>query len=148
GKGLGGGLPLSCIVADAELMDAAPAFAILTTSGNPVATSAGVAVLGTIDNERLTDRGSQPGAGLLEELRELADKHAQIGDVRGAGLAIGIDLVTDRETKEPVDVLTTAKVIYRCYELGLHLIYVGLAANVLELTPSLLVSEDEASSAA
>jgi 4-aminobutyrate aminotransferase len=147
GKGLGGGLPLSCIVASAELMDTAPAFAILTTSGNPVATSAGIAVLETIENEGLADRAGELGARLMRELLELADKHGQIGDVRGAGLAIGIDLVKDRETKEPVDALTTAKVIYRCYELGLHLIYVGLAANVLELTPSLLLSDEDASTA-
>ena len=145
GKGLGGGVPLSCIVADAELMDAAPAFAILTTSGNPVAASAGVAVLETIDREGLVDRARELGARLVRDLRQLADQHVQIGDVRGAGLAIGIDLVTDRETKEPVDVLTTAKVIYRCYQLGLNLIYVGLGANVLELTPSLLLSDEDAS---
>jgi 4-aminobutyrate aminotransferase len=147
GKGLGGGLPLSCVVADADLMDAAPAFAILTTSGNPVAASAGLAVLDTIETEGLVDRARRLGGALLRDLRQLADSHAEIGDVRGSGLAVGIDLVTDRETRQPVDVMTTAKVIYRCYELGLHLIYVGLAANVLELTPSLMLSDEDAMSA-
>jgi len=63
--------------------------------------------------------------------------------VRGRGLALGIDLVTSRETREPVPAVTTAKVIYRAYELGVNFIYVGLSANVLEITPPLTVSEAE-----
>jgi 4-aminobutyrate aminotransferase len=142
GKGLGGGLPLSCVVAKTELMDTAPAFAILTTSGNPVVASAGIAVMETLQGEGLVDRARELGGTVMRHLREL--NHPQIGDVRGAGLAIGVDLVTDQQTRQPVDVLTTAKIIYRCYQLGLNLMYVGLAGNVLELTPSLLLSDEDA----
>ena len=146
GKGLGGGLPLSCINGPAELMDFAPAFGILTTSGNPVAASAGMAVLETIEREGLVDRAREIGTRMTGELQQLATTH--IADVRGMGLAIGVELAIEQSAGQTIDALTTAKVIYRCYELGLHLIYVGLAANVLELTPSLLISDEEIRSAA
>lgn len=144
GKGLGGGLPLSAIVGPKEVLDCAPAFALQTTAGNPVATAAGRAVLDTIFALDLPRQAVVRGAQLMEGFRRLAERHAIIGDVRGRGLAIGIDLVNDRATKAPVPVATAAKIIYRAYELGCALIYVGLGGNVLELTPSLLLSEAEA----
>ncbi|HLB07274.1 MAG TPA: aminotransferase class III-fold pyridoxal phosphate-dependent enzyme [Alphaproteobacteria bacterium] len=144
GKGLGGGLPLSALVGPKAVLDCAPAFALQTTAGNPVATAAARAVLATIRAEGLTERVAAKGAKLMEGLRALGNKHETIGEVRGRGFAVGIDLVEDRASKEPVPVVTTAKVIYRAYELGCAFIYVGLAGNVLELTPSLLLSDAEA----
>ena len=65
--------------------------------------------------------------------------------MRGRGLAIGIELVADRATRDPVPVITTAKVIYRAWQLGALFLYVGLKGNVLEFTPPLTLSEAEAS---
>ena len=143
GKGLGGGMPISALVGPAEILDHAAAFAIQTTAGNPVCTAAAHAVLNTIIGEDLPTRAEAMGAKMSAGFAKLAERHEIIGDVRGRGLAIGVDLVTSRETKEPVPATTTAKIIYRAYELGANFIYVGLSANVLEITPPLTVSEAE-----
>lgn len=148
GKALGGGLPLSAVVGPAELMNHAPAFALQTTAGNPVATAAGRAVLKLIDSEGLTGKAERTGAHLRRELQAVAQKQEMIGDVRGRGLVVGIELVADRGTKAPVPVTTTAKVIYRAWELGALFLYVGLKGNVLELTPPLTLTEQEASQGA
>ena len=143
GKGIGGGLPLSAVIGPADILDHRPAFAIQTTGGNPVCTAAGLAVLRTILDEDLPAHAARMGKQLADGLRALGERHTMIGDVRGRGLAIGVDLVQDRESKAPVEATTTAKVILRAYELGASFIYVGLAANVLEITPPLNLSDAE-----
>jgi 4-aminobutyrate aminotransferase len=109
-----------------------------------VATAAGRAVLRVIAAENLVERAEQIGEILANGLRSLSERHPMIGNVRGRGLALGVELVGNRESREPVAAATTAKVIYRAYQLGAVLFYVGLRANVLELTPPLTLSEAEA----
>ncbi|MBI3213246.1 MAG: aminotransferase class III-fold pyridoxal phosphate-dependent enzyme [Mycobacterium sp.] len=142
GKVLGGGLPLSAAVGPAEILDNPPAAALLTTAGNPVCAAAGRAVLATIVGEGLPERAAQTGALLAQGLRALAGSPGsdRIGDVRGRGLAIGLELV-DPETGQR-DPRLAAQVVYRAWELGAVLYYVG--GNVLEITPPLVLTEPEA----
>jgi 4-aminobutyrate aminotransferase len=142
GKVLGGGLPLSAAVGPAEILDNPPAAALLTTAGNPVCTAAGRAVLATITSDQLPDRAAKIGALLTDGLRALAGSPGseRIGDVRGRGLAIGLELV-DPDTGER-DPRLAAQVVYRAWELGAVVYYVG--GNVLEITPPLVLTETEA----
>lgn len=143
GKGLGGGLPISAVVGPEKLMNHEAAFSMQTLHGNPVCASAALAVLDTIDGDSLTDNAASVGSHLQDRLNGLKQKHAMIGDVRGRGLAIGVELVASRQSKEPA-AKETALTIYRAFELGLVLYYVGMNSNVLEMTPPLVLTKDEA----
>lgn len=136
GKGLGGGLPLSAVLGPASLLDRTTAFAMQTLCGNPVSCSAGLAVLETIERENLAANTAARGGQLMAGLKQIAARHTLIGDIRGRGLALGVELVTDRTSKEPAT-KACQKIVYRCFELGLLIFYVGLKSNVLELTPPL-----------
>jgi 4-aminobutyrate aminotransferase len=146
GKGLGGGLPLSAAIGPAPVMDFAASFSMQTLHGNAVCASAGLAVLETIEAEGLMKNAAEVGAALQDGLRALAQRHPMIGDVRGRGLAVGVELVTDRQTRAPAT-KQTAQLVYRAFELGLVLYYVGAQSNVLEMTPPLNLSAGEAAEA-
>ncbi len=148
GKALGGGLPLSAVVGPAAIMDHAGAFAMQTTMGNPVAAAAGRAVLRLLARENLAERARRTGEHLCARLRAAAGEQELIGDVRGRGLIIGVELVSNRETKAPVPATATGKALYRAWEPGALSIYVGFRGNVLELTPPLILTEREASDGA
>jgi 4-aminobutyrate aminotransferase len=117
GKALGGGLPLSAAVGPAAVMNHPRGLTITTTAGNPISTAAGRAVLRTIRTENLMDNATARGEELMQGLRQLANRHPVIGDVRGRGLLIGVDLVHDQQIMEPAGRFC-AKVAYRARELG------------------------------
>ncbi|MDE0241345.1 MAG: aspartate aminotransferase family protein [bacterium] len=146
GKGLGSGIPVSAIVAPRSVMDVQEAFALITTTGNSVSTSVARAVLRHIRDDGLVDNAAARGRQLMDGLVAMQGRHELIGDVRGRGLAIGVELVTDRQTKEPAT-KEAAKVVLRCYQLGVFITYVGMASNVPELTPPLTLTADEADEA-
>lgn len=143
GKGLGGGLPVSAVVGPTALMNHAAAFSLQTVHGNPVSAAAAAAVLDTIRDDDLAGNAARVGAVLRRLLDDLATRHPLVGDVRGRGLALGVELVDDRVSRTPAR-LATAKTVYRAFELGLVLYYVGVGSNVLEFTPALTLTEDEA----
>ncbi|MEI4195315.1 aspartate aminotransferase family protein [Roseovarius sp. E0-M6] len=142
GKGLGGGLPVSAVVGPARILDFAQSFSMQTLHGNPVCASAAKAVLDTMRTEGLAAHAARMGDVFMTGLRELSGELPQIGDVRGRGLAIGVELIED-EAKTPAADLAR-KVVYRAWELGAVFYYVGMSSNVIELTPPLILSEDEA----
>mgnify|MGYP001445113214 CR=1 FL=1 len=138
GKGLGGGLPLSALVAPRGILDFASAFSMQTLQGNPISAAAGLAVLRTIEREELDDRALMVGDFLSSHMRQLTRRIPAVIDVRGRGLAIGIELDANAPQR------MAAQVVYRAWELGLVVYYVGVRSNVLELTPPLIISVDEA----
>jgi 4-aminobutyrate aminotransferase len=145
GKPLGGGLPLSAVVARRELLDA-DIYNLYTLGGAPVPCAAGLATLDVIRDESLMANAAAVGEQLRAGLRDLARAHPSIGDVRGMGLMLGFELVEDRAGKAPASRLA-AQLVYRCFELGLMVIYCGLLANVIEMTPPLTLSHDDADTA-
>src|SRR5215469_5723476 len=142
GKAIGGGLPLSAVVGPAEILNHKLGLTVTTLSGNPVSAAAGRAVLRTIQGGKLLENATARGRQLAEGLRRMSNKHSLIGDVRGRGLVVGVDLVEDRGTRAPAT-KASAKVAYRAAELGAAVFYVGHHSNVLELTPPIIMSELE-----
>lgn len=140
GKSLGAGLPISAVVGPAAVLDDPPASALLTTAGNPYSTAVARAVLATIETDGLVDRARTAGLRLEQGLRERLDDLEVVGQVRGRGLAVGVDLVTDRATREP-DPELAAKTVYRTWELGGVVHYVG--GSVLEVTPPLVITDSQ-----
>jgi 4-aminobutyrate aminotransferase len=149
GKALGGCLPLSAAVGPADILDGPAASALLTTAGNPVCTAAGRTVLRVLEEEKLPANAAERGIQLRARIADFAASSAPgaeyVGDVRGRGLAIGVDLVTNRTTKARAEDLAR-KTVYRAWQLGAVVYYVG--GNVLEVTPPLTISADEVDHAA
>jgi 4-aminobutyrate aminotransferase len=143
GKSLGGGLPLSAVVARQEILDVGLSLALFTTAGNALSCTAGLATIEAIEQDNLVENARKVGAYLHERLRDLQDKHPLMGDVRGLGMIQGVELVKDQDTKVPAS-KEAAKVSYRAFELGLLVFYVGMFSNVLEITPPLILTEAEA----
>ncbi len=142
-KSLGGGLPLGAVVGRSELMDATnPGGLGGTFGGNPVACAAALAVIDVILDEKLPQRGAHLGERALGRMRAWTERFPQIGDVRGLGAMIAMELVTDRATREPAGALTNAVLRY-CHEHGLVLLKAGLYDNVIRLLFPLTVSEQE-----
>ena len=100
-KGMGNGVPIGWTIATPEVADAFPGLTFSTFGGNPVSSAVGLAVIKVIEEDGLRTNARVVGDYFKQRLLELQEKHAMIGDVRGMGLMLGIELVKDRNTKEP-----------------------------------------------
>ncbi len=142
GKGLGGGVfPLAAVIARTDLNLAGHmALGHYTHEKNPVACAAALAAIEVVLNEDLPGRALDLGAHAVARLRAMAGKHRLIGDVRGLGLSLAVELVADRETKTPADAQAD-RILYRCLERGLS--FKVSHGNCLTLTPPLTVSHEE-----
>jgi 2,2-dialkylglycine decarboxylase (pyruvate) len=146
-KTLGAGLPLATVVTSPEIEQTAHkrGFLFFTTHvSDPLVAAVGNTVLDVLYAEQLDRRAAELGAYLRKGLTELAERHRVIGDVRGRGLLVGLELVLDRETKRSSDELGVA-VTRRCLELGLHMNVVQLPGmgGVFRIAPPLTSSHAE-----
>jgi 4-aminobutyrate aminotransferase len=141
GKGIANGLPLSAYGASREMLDAWPVGAHGTTfGGNPVAAAAAVAVVDTL--EGLLPRARELSKRAFERFADLADRHETIGDVRGLGLMVGVEMVSDQETREP-DREALQHVIGYALDRDLIIIPCGPDGNVLRFIPPLITTNEE-----
>ena len=141
GKGLANGLPISAYGASREMIDAWPRGSHGTTfGGNPVSTAAAVAVIDTMDG--LLPHARELSKRSFERFNELAERHPTIGDVRGLGLMIGAELVTDRASREPAPE-AFEHVEKHAYDRELIIINCGPDRNVLRFIPPLVATREE-----
>jgi 2,2-dialkylglycine decarboxylase (pyruvate) len=148
-KTLGAGLPLAAILTSAELEETAHdrGFLFFTTHvADPLPAAVGTTVLDVLQGDRLDERARYLGGILRQGLEQIAHRHEIVGDIRGRGLLVGLELVIDRQTKRSSDQLG-AFVTKRCLELGLHMNIVQLPGmgGVFRIAPPLTATEDELS---
>ncbi len=141
-KGLANGIPIGGLIATDELASSIRSLSLSTFGGNPVSTTAALANLNYIATHNLRENALAMGIYLKERLFELQDKHPTIGDVRGLGLMVGVELVHDRHTKEPAPDLLR-RVQEEAKKRGLIIGRGGLHANTIRLCPPLIVTRSD-----
>ena len=139
-KSLGGGLPISAITGRADVMDSVHAGGLGGTyGGNPIAAAAALAALSQIEDEGLLRRAETIGAIEMERLAEMRRTHDAIGEVRGRGAMVAMELVADRGTKEPLDKAAGNHIVEECYRNGVVILKAGTYDNVIRLLPPLTI---------
>jgi 4-aminobutyrate aminotransferase/(S)-3-amino-2-methylpropionate transaminase len=145
-KSLAGGLPLAAVTGRADVLDAPQVGGLGGTyGGNPLACAAALAVLGAMEDERIPERAARMGEQIRARFCRWATRHSCIGDVRGLGAMIGMELVVDRSTKEP-DKTRTAKFLGAALERGVILLSSGSYGNTVRIlapltTPDAILDE-------
>jgi len=139
-KGIASGMPLGVCMSRAEIMDWVPGSHASTFGGNPVSIAAALATIDILQREAI-DNAAKVGAKMLERLQGWKKNHSLVGDVRGRGLMIGVELVKDKTTREPATALRN-RVETLCFEKGLMIL--GCGETSIRLCPPLVVSEEEA----
>ena len=139
-KGIASGMPLGICMARAEIMDWVPGSHASTFGGNPIAIAAALATMDVLGREGIAN-AAKVGEQMLERLRGWKESHPLVGDVRGRGLMIGIELVLDKTTLTPATALRN-RVEALCFEKGM--LVLGCGETSIRLCPPLIVSEGEA----
>ena len=145
GKPMGNGHPLAGVVARRDLVNAFTGRNMYfnTFGGNPVSAAVGMAVLDVIEDEHLLENAVTVGAYTLARLKELADRHMLIGDVRGAGLFFAVELVLDRKAKTPATA-QTKRLVNLMRERGVLISRIGMHDNILKIRPPMPFSKQNA----
>ncbi len=139
-KGIASGMPLGVTIASAEFMSWGPGAHASTFGGNPVSVAAALATIELLE-QGLVENARRVGEHMLERLRDWPRRFPVVGDVRGVGLMIGIEFVTDQRTKEKAPALRD-RVVQKAFERGL--LTLGCGENVLRLMPPLVIDKDQA----
>jgi 4-aminobutyrate aminotransferase-like enzyme len=143
GKSLGGGLPLAGVTGPAVLVDSVPAGGLGGTfGGNPVACAAALAVLDEVSTDDFRARAEHIGDRLRSGLEGIAERIAAVGEVRGIGPMLALELVEDAETKEPAAALASATTA-AARERGLILLSCGIYGNVIRILVPLVISDED-----
>ena len=144
GKGIGSGMPISALLATSEVMSAVgPGDLGSTLGGNPFACSGALAVLEIMQEEKLVENAAKIGAIIKQGLLDIKERSRYLGDVRGRGMAMGLEFVKDKDTKEPAPDITL-RVINDSAQQGVLVGKVGMYGNVIRVAPPLVMNEDEA----
>ena len=139
-KGIASGMPLGAIIAPADVMDWERGSHASTFGGNPVSCAAALETIALLE-EGLMENAARVGAYMIDRLRDMAARHPLIGDVRGLGLMIGVELVRDRATKERA-ASARNELIQRCFRKGLLML--GCGESSMRFCPPLILTRDEA----
>src|SRR6202041_1030220 len=138
-KGIASGMPLGICMARAELMDWVPGSHASTFGGNPVAIAAALATMDVLEREGIAN-AAKMGDAFFARLRDWPGKYSIVGDVRGRGLMIGIEIVKSQQTREPAPVLRD-RIVSLAFEKGLLLL--GCGETSLRLAPPLTINQNE-----
>lgn len=143
GKGIGSGMPASALAGESAIfMSMNPGEMSSTTGGNPLASAAALAVIDIMEKEQLPENARVMGAYLLSRLQELKTKYECIGDARGMGLALGLEIVESKKTKTP-SVAICQRIILGAARHGLMMGKVGIYGNVIRIAPPLTIKQQE-----
>jgi 4-aminobutyrate aminotransferase len=138
-KGIAAGLPLGVTSAREDLMDWPPGSHASTFGGNPVSTAAASAVLNVIKDEKLLENAEKQGDYLKKRLVEMMENHKMMGDVRGKGLMVGVELVKNKENKLPAK-KETEDVMMRCFKKGAAIVNCGV--STIRWMPPLVITKE------
>jgi 4-aminobutyrate aminotransferase len=143
-KGIASGMPLGVTMSRAHIMDWAPGSHASTFGGNPVCIAAALATLDVIEKEHLLKNSAEVGAHMMQRMSDWTKKYRVVGDVRGRGLMVGVEIVKDQKTKEHAPELRD-KVVELAFERGI--LFLGCGPSTVRIAPPLVVSKEEADAA-
>jgi len=143
-KGIASGMPLSVTMSKAEIMDWAPGSHASTFGGNPVSIAAALATLDVIEREHLLKNAAEVGNYMLKRMAAWPGKYPIVGDVRGRGLMIGVEIVKDKKTKEHA-AAERDRIVQLAFERGI--LFLGAGPSTIRIVPPLVVTHDEADAA-